>query len=323
MADTVISIDQIKNDFGEYYQNQGQGEKNIHMLPFESMDTQNALTTVETEDTILDESNVEVTEIVQQYQDAFTPKGGVTFEPVRIPLFKMKIDQEFNPHQLQSSWLGFLTSNNTDVTTWPFIRWFIEKYIMMKSKEDIEMAAIYKGVYAAPTIGTAGNAAGVMDGIEKQINNFITAGDLAPIIVGSVVVSDVAFVNKVEAFVQSIPEKYRYLTMELNMSRSLRDKYRRGVREKYKSNYAPNDVSNNQVTDFENISVVGRPSMMNKNRIWCTPKYNGLFGVKGFGNLNNFEIEKEKRKIAIYTEWHAGVGFIQPKLIFTSDAEIV
>ncbi|MBC7509371.1 MAG: hypothetical protein H7320_11595 [Ferruginibacter sp.] len=323
MADTAITVDQIIADFGAYYKDSGQSASNLHMLPFESMDTQDALTTVQTEETILDEANVDVTEIVQQYQDAFTPKGGVGFDPVRIPLFKMKIDQEFNPHKLQPTWLSFLTSNNTDVTTWPFIRWFIEMYLVMQAKEDIEMKGIYKGVYVAPTAGVAGDPSKIMNGIEKQINDFITAGDLAPIVVGTTVVSDVAWVDKVEAFVQSIPERYRYMVMELNMNRSLRDKYKRGVRAKYNMNYAQGDVSNARVTDFENITVVGRPSMLGKNRIWCTPKPNGLFGVKGFGNISNFEIEKEKRKVAIYTEWHAGVGFIQPKLIFTSDAEVV
>ncbi|MFC4261934.1 hypothetical protein ACFOWM_03525 [Ferruginibacter yonginensis] len=323
MADTTISVEQIIDDFGAYYQNQGQGAANLHMLPYESMDTQNAFTTVPTEDTILDEANVEVQEIVQQYQDDFTPSGGVEFEPVRIPLFKMKIDAEFNPHKLQRSWLGFLANNNTDVTTWPFIRWFIEMYLMKQSKEDLEMKAFYKGVYAAPTSGTAGDPSKVMDGVEKLLNDYIAAGALAPIVLGNInTLTDVQFVEKVELFVRSIPERYRYMVMDLNMNRSLREKYRRGVRAKYNMNYKQGDVSYDKVVDYDNITIAGRPSMASKTRIWCTPKPNALFGVKGFGNIDNFEIEKEKRKIAIYTEWHAGLGFIQPKMIFTSDGEV-
>ena len=75
--------------------------------------------------------------------------------------------------------------------------------------------------------------------------------------------------------------------------------------------------------DAENITVIGRPSMANKDRIWCTPTFNALFGVKGFENVSAFKIEGAKRKVAAFTEWWCGAGFVQPKLIFASDEEFV
>ena len=318
---TEITVDQIIQDFGDYYLDSGQNQSNLHMLPFESFETKDAFTIVPTDDTILRESNVEVTEILQQYQDDFTPKGEMEIEPVQIPLYKMKIDQEFNPHKLQKTWLGFLTSNNTDVTTWPLVRWLIEVYLMKQNMDDMEMKAVYNGVYQAPQPGVPGEASKVMNGVNKLFTDLIAAGKLEEIVVGGIAADDDDFVTQVETFVQSIPEKYRYLPMELNMNRTLRDKFKRGMRAKYRTNYDPADIKNYRVADAENITVVGRPSMAGHTRIWCTPKYNALFGVKGFENANGFQIEKSKRKVAIFTEWWSGAGFIQPKLIFASDGD--
>lgn len=316
-AKTEITVDQIVQDYGDFYIDQKQNMDNLHMLPFESNETRDAFTIIHSDDTVMRESNVEVTEILQQYQDEFTPKGEVIFTPAPIPLFKMKIDAEFNPHKLQATWLSFLTSTKTDVTTWPFIRWFIEQYLMKQYQDDLETKAIYNGVYQAPIEGQPGQASKVMNGIEHVLDAF--GNNLYEIAIGAIEAADADFVTQVEEFVQSIPEKYRYMSMELNMSRTLRDKFKRGTRAKYKTNYDPSDIKNYRVADAENITVVGRPSMANKSRIWCSPKYNGLFGVKGFESATAFQVEKNKRKVAIYSEWWAGLGFIQPKLIFTSD----
>lgn len=316
---TEITVDQIVADFGDYYLDAGQNQSNLHLLPYESFETKDAFTIVPTEDTILRESNVEVEELLQQYQDDFTPKGGMELLPVQIPLYKMKIDAEFNPHKLQKTWIGFLTSNNTDTTTWPFIRWFIEVYLMKQNMEDMEMKAIYNGVYEAPEEGVPGSASKVMNGVEKLFTDAIAAGKLTEIALGAIAANDDDFVTQVELFARSIPEKFRYMPMEINMSRSLRDKFKRGMRIKYRTNYDPADIKNYRVADAENLTVVGRPSMMGKDRIWCTPKYNALFGVKGFENANGFKVEGAKRKVAIFTEWWAGLGFVNYDLVYVSD----
>lgn len=322
MPDTVISAEQIKADFGEFYLDAGQNETNLHLLPMEEFGTQSAFTTIPTNDTIVRESSVELSEILQPYQDEFTPKGDTSFKPVSTNLHKMKIDQEFNPHKLQASWLGFLTSNKASVETWPFIRWFIEVYLMKKAKEDLEMRSVYNGVRKEPDAGVAGDAVDSMDGIEVIQDRLIASGDLTPITFGAIASSDKDFATQIETFIQGLPEKYRYLPMELNLNRTLRDKYNRGVREKYKMNYNPADIAPYSVADFDNITVVGRASMQGKNRIWLTPKYNAPFYVKGFENASAFQIEKAKRKVAVFTEWWVGLNFIQPELLFCSDGEV-
>lgn len=314
---TEIDIDQLKADFGDFYLNSGQNLSNLHMLPFESFDTRDAFTIVPTNDTIIRESNVEVEEILQQYQDEFTPKGKVAFKPVEFPLFQMKIDQEFNPTKLQRSWVGFLASNNLDRTQYPFVRWIVEMYLTKQSMEDLEKRAIYNGVYAAPQDGVPGDAAKVMNGVRKIVTQFVADG-LDEIITGAPSATPATFVTQIEDFVKAWPEKYRRMSMPINMSRTLEERFVEGMQAKYNMQYAQIGQLRN-VRNFENVSVVGRPSMEGQDGWWATPKYNAIMGVKGFENVNAFKIESAKRKVAMFSDWWAGIYFIQPEILFVND----
>src|SRR6185437_4525095 len=320
----TLEIDDVVEAWGDYYLNSGQNMDNLHQLPFEASDTQTGGTVIETDQTVLREANVETDEVLQPFQIDFTSKGGVTILPVEIKLQNIKIDVGVTPHTLINAWTGFLTNSGNDPLTYPFIQWLTQSYLIAKAKEDFELKAIYTGVHAAPTDGTAGAATAVIDGIEKIQNDLVAASKVDPFTLGNVAgMSDEAFVTAVEtSFAQAIPEKYRYnYEMELSMSRSLRDKFRRGMRTKYNVNYQQTDMLN-RLMDYENITVVGRASMTGKNRIWTTPKFNLYLPVKGFSNKNVFDVQKQDRKVKFLTDWWQGVGFVQPELVFMSEAEV-
>jgi len=230
----------------------------------------------------------------------------------------MKIDQEFNPTKLQRSWVGFLTDNNVDRSTWPFIRWIIEVYLMKKSMEDMEKNAIYSGVYEPAVEGVAGEASKVMDGVQEVVKDFITAGTLEEIVTGNADADPALFVTQVETFVKSWPEKYRRLAMPINMSLTNEEHFVEGIQKKYNINYA--QVSDlKKVRNYPNITIIGRPSMEGSHGMWATPKYNALMGVKGFENAQSFRIETAKRKVAIFSDWYAGIYFVRPEILFVND----
>ena len=319
-----ISVDEVIEAYGEHYINEGQNMDNLHMLPFETYGTQSAGTVVETDQTVLREANVEVQEILQQYQDDFTSKGGLAVKPVMIPLFNAKIDIAFIPHKLIKSWLGFLTNNDKTPENYPFIAWVVEQYLLKQNDEDLEMKAIYKGKFAEPVAGVAGSADKVMDGIETLLNTLINGGDMAAFEMGDLdSLSPTAFVTAIEDnFVKQIPEKYRFNTeLELSLNRTYLSKFRQGMRDKYNVNYQQTEQLT-RLMDFENVSVEGRASMMGKKRIWTTPKYNLLLPVKGFSNKNGFDVQKQDRKVKFLTDFWLGAGFVQPKLIWSSTAEV-
>lgn len=321
MADTTLTATQIIADFGSYYMDNGQGEQDILMRPFEQFGTREAFSLIPTNDTILRLSEVEVGEILQPYQDDFTPKGSNVFLPIEIPLTQVKIDNAFNPTFLQNTWYGFLTSNKTDRTTWPFIRWFIEKYLLGQADEDIELKAIFKGVKSAPVAGTAGAAIDAMDGVRKQINAGITANKITPIPTGALAADPVDFCEQIEEFVAAIPEKYWDKSMTLNMSRTLARRYRKGRKKLYNENYA--QESDMTQVDETAINVKGRASMAGSEKIFMTLPGNYVLGVKGFENKGAFEVEKVDRKVKIYTDWWMGVGYLLGDLVFTNDLDLV
>lgn len=320
-----ITIDDVISAWGDYYINHGQNMENLHMLPFEPFGTVNAGTLIATEQTVLREANVEVQEVLQQYQDDFTSKGGVEFLPVNIPLYNVKVDVGVIPHKLVASWLGFLTNSGNTPETYPFIAWLVQDYLLKQVDEDLEMKAIYKGVYAAPVSGTAGDASKAMNGIDFQLEALETlgagAGGFDPFTLGNIgAMTAKDFVTAIEDnFVKEIPERYRYNTsLEVNMSRTFRDKFKQGMRDKYNVNYLQTDQML-RVMDFENITVAGRASMMNKQRIWATPKQNLLIGVKGFSNKNVFDVQKLDRKVKFLTDWWIGCGFVRGELVWSNE----
>lgn len=320
MADTTIDIADILSSYGSYYLDHGQNESNLRMRPFEQFGTQDAFTLIPTEDTVLRMSSVEVEEILQPYQDAFTSKGGVDFAPISIPLYQVKIDNEFNPNKLASSWLGFLTTNKVDRSEWPFIRWFIEAYLLNKANSDVELKGIYNGVRSEPTPGTAGAAIDAMTGVKKQINDAITATTITPIATGALATDPSDFCTQIEEFVASIPEIYWDRGFDLNMSRTLARRYRKGREKKYNMNYSmKEDLS---LVDETEIRVRGRASMIGSSKIWGTFRENYIMGVKGFSNKDMFQLEHVKRKVAVYTDWWLGVGFLLPDQVFTNDQDL-
>lgn len=319
MADTTITATDVINSFGSYYIDGGQGVKDLLKRPFFPFGTREAFTNIPTNDTKLRFSDVQVGKILQQYQKAFTPKGSVTFKPVEVDLKPVKIDQQFNPSDLVYSWLGFLTSNNTDRTTWPFVRWFIEYYLLNQVFEDLEMDTVYKGAYVAPTPGTAGEPGEVINGVKKIINDGIAG--MTQIATGALAIDPVDFVTQVEEFVKQVDKRFWRVNMTLNFNPDLEVRFVEGMQKKYNMNYA--QVSDTMsVRNFSNIRVKGRMSMDGSDKWWMTPIENAVFAVKGFSNATGFELEKVDRNVKIWTDFHIGLGFLQKDLVFTNDLDM-
>lgn len=317
---TTITASQVVSDFGAFYIDAGQNESNIHTTLRENFDTQDAFTVVESEDTVLRETNAEFGEIVQAFQTAWTPKGSVDITPISIPLFNLKVDAEFYPDALKNQWLSFMTSNNLDRTTWPFVRWFIEKYVIGQIMADMEKTG-YPAVYAAPTVGTASSAASSYNGIKKLINDAITASLITPIVTGAPNTTQTTWCTQVETFLKGIPELYWNNAFQLNTSRALALRYREGRTLKYNTNYA--QISDRDVVqNFESVKVKGYGSMSNVNKIWGTLKNNAIMAFKGGSNKSIMEVEKIDRKVKVYTDFWIGLGFINPKLVWTNDQDL-
>ena len=319
---TTITSSQVVTDFGAFYIDAGQNENNIHSRLMEDFSSLDSFLLIDNgEDTVLRAANTVYAEVLQGFQKQFTPKGALTFLPKEIALRNVKVDELFYPDDLKNQWLAFLTSNNLDRETWPFVRFFIERYVLKQIKADLELKAVYNGKYVAPTAGTANNAVDTVDGVKTIINNAIDGGTMAPITTGTPSTDPVTWATQVETFCAGVPELYWNQSMDLNMSRTLALRYRQGRKLKYNMYYGQAaDLS--QVANFETIKVEGLASMIGANKIWMTPAINAVAGFKGGSNQNIVEVEKVDRQVKCYTDFWLGFGFIDDGIVWTNDQDL-
>ena len=316
-----MDISAILSEFGAYYIKQGQNLTRLVKQLNEQSVTEQAFTTVVTDETLWRGSESRMTRVLQPFQKAWTPIGAVSFVPVAIQAFKQKIDFQDYPDDLEASWLGFLADSSLDRKEWPFVRWFIEVELIPQSKQDYELNEIYAGVFAAPTAGTAGGAGTSMNGIKKVINTQITAGRIVPVITGVVPTDPVDFVEYVEEFGDNINTKYWSVPMQLCMGQTLKRRFLRGYKAKYGQN---TDYTANKdgAVDLTNLTIFGAPSHNATEKIWCTPKNNAVRLVKKTQNMNAVRIENVDRLVKMYSDWYSGIGFIIPELVFTNDKDL-
>ncbi|GAB3233125.1 hypothetical protein GCM10027346_20860 [Hymenobacter seoulensis] len=316
---SLVTTDIIAQ-FGAYYINQGQNMQRLVQLLFRPSVTDSLLTPILTDDTVYRAAKTLMTRVLQPFQKAYTPLASVTFVPVGIEQFKMKIDTAEYPDELEATWAGFLTGEGIKRTEWPFIRWYIEQYLIPQSQQDYELLEVYNGKFVAPTAGTPGAAGTSMNGIKTTINTHITAGRITPIVTGALATDPEALVDQLEQFADRIGQAYWGIPMQLGMSEQTQRRFLRGQERKYGKNTQGAGVGE-QINNTK-ITVVGLPSMAGSNKIWCTPKPNAVVLGKRTGNQGKFQVENVDRQVKVYSDWSKGVGFIIPEIVFTNDQEL-
>ncbi|MBE7179276.1 MAG: hypothetical protein INR69_22935, partial [Mucilaginibacter polytrichastri] len=249
------------------------------------------------------------------------PIGDTLFELEKIPLHHVKVDVAEMPDDLMPSWLGFLVDNNLKRSDWPFVKWWIEKLIVPKIQEDIEINEAFKGVRGTITSGTATAAGASIDGVRKTIRMGNTAGKTKLITMGAAPVDPVDFVNYIEDFVAQIPELYRNLLDGLNMSKTLRDRFKTGMRTKYNVNYA--QIGELLTVIDTDIKVNGSIAQAGSEMIWTTIKGNTARPVKFGENQGKFDIQLFERQVKLLSDWYVGYGFWYMPWVFHNDRDLI
>lgn len=312
-----MTVSDIITEYGAYYQDRGQNVQSLYQVARQPFVSEAAFTPIVTDDTIWTAGKTTFERIVQPFQKAFTPTGTVTFKPVSIQMYKQKADTQEYPDDLEASWLGFLSGPSVKRAEWPFVRWYLETQFFPQLQQDIELNEAWKGVYAAPTAGTAGPASTAMNGLKKIIADHITGGRITPITMGTVPTDPAEFVQYVEDLADQIDKKYWNGVMDLNMSEELERRYLRGKLALYGKNTTMNGADKS--VNFTNLTVAGRPMQAGSGRIWCTPKPNAIILKKKTQNQKLVDIQSVDRLVKFLTDWYLGVGFILPELVWCND----
>lgn len=319
-----MTLASIISDYGAFYiQNEANMDR-LYKLAYRKSGTgllfNNVMTTETTQ--VRSAKSSMTRSGAQGWQKAWTPVGTIAFEPWKHDLYRMKINNEQVPDELYDSWLQFLTNiNDVDRLNWPFVRWWLEEHVIPLWEQEKEESVIYKGVYVAPTAGTAGTLAGMMDGIGKKIADQISAGRTTAFVMGAVPATDDELLyDYVYDMVKQIDTKYRSNKMEVVMATELADRFKEGKRLKFNLQYQQVDQLET-LYHLPNVKIVGVDSMTTKKRMFITPPENRVRYVNpGARSSNVFEIDKiDFVTLRAFTDWHETVGFQIPELVFCND----
>jgi len=310
-----ITTSQIIEEYGAFYIDAGQNKKRILQMLSQPREITAFATPIKTDDTIFRLANAAFRSLVQPFQKAFTQKGGVDIIPNEIRQYRFKIDDEFMPDELVSTWLGFLTQKSVSRTDWPFVKWLIENYYASQIDKDMELNEYYKGVYAAPQAGVAGLLGTGMNGLQLQLQAGVDAETINSIPLGALDVSTIF--DQVESFTDDIAEVYQGIKMNVFMSHHWYKKYLQDKR----AQLFYQKTSDQQIDagiDFTPLSVKPLASMVGTDDIFCTPVENFLYVTPATLTKNLFKLEESKRAVAVMADWSEGLGFGVNQAVWTN-----
>lgn len=320
MAETQITIADIVSDYGAYYIPGNANTNNLIRLQKQPTVTTGFATPIITDATIYRAPQAYMDEIIQPWQSQYTAKGGITFKPNDLPTYKIKIDTGFAPDILEESYLGFFTQlSEADRAKWPFVKWFIEVYILEQQKEDLENQAYGKGVYVAPTPGTAGAAKDSMNGLVKLIDDGIAGTNTAHSLINAVALSNpitraTAF-DGIEEFVENIDELLLSKKMILGCDPKVARWYFKDRRDTLGANANYNDKNAKRIDDYENVEWAPMPSLAGTGIVFATPKKNFVH-IRPKKLMNPIKVESAKRMVDVMADWREGLGFLFNELVY-------
>jgi hypothetical protein len=318
----TITIDDIIQEYGDYYLNSGQNLSRLHSALRQPSATLTMFgTRIFTRDTVYQMANPVFQSIIQPFRKAFEPIGGVEFFPNEIRLRQIKVDSTIDPHDIEDSWLGFLAGDSSrNLQDWPIVKWYLEEYIAKQVQEDKELSAIYKGEYN-PTGTTPTDC---MDGLKK----LLTDGANHPkypinVITGIDDFTPENIFDVLEEYDRKLPEIYTNVPIIHFVAQKWVRMFKTDKRTKgFYFIESPDKI--NEAIDFTNHIVVGLPSMNGTNDIFSTVKQNMIHVVKRRTDTDagSVDLQKVNRSINFLCDWWEGIGFACNKLVWTTEQTV-
>lgn len=307
---SVITTDLV-TQFGSYYLNEGQNMDRLKSALRQPAVTPSYAVPIIHDSDVYRTSNTSLGSIVQQFQKAFTPKGDITFKPNEIRLRNLKVDLSLYPDDVKGKWIGFLQNLSVqERADWPIVRYMLEKEVVPQIPHDLEMSTYWKGVYTAPTAGTAGNAEDAMDGIRRLLNNGIADGTMNQITLTDAPTTSNIF-DRIEEFAEKAAMTNTALSgvkQRIYISPSWLRAYYRDKRNTHGADVNFSLTGINVIDFMPNVELVGLPSMEGADYIWSTPVDNFVH-LRKLGGMTTPKVEESKREVFLMLDWWEALGF--------------
>lgn len=322
---TTIDASDLRAAYGTEYR-AGKSLRDLRSLLYQSAEMDQLFTVDYIRETVWERGYSSMGPILQRFQLAFTPSGGLNLQPSPIPLYDVKADIKTSSHEIKRDW-GIGSSHRNDSVPQmgqEFFRWLVNEHLSPRWVQDVENAA-WDGVLQPVVSNVAGTASGSMNGLKYIINDHITNGRITPIAMGappafSSTNAAVEYVNYLEAMVEELPVQLLKENMELVISYSRMRLFREGMRLKYHL-YYDSKVDAESLHNHPKIKVVGAAAMGNSDKVWMTFKKNRIKAVNLKDNPE-WMFEGEDRSLKIWKDTMIGYGFWVPEYVFTNDVEL-
>lgn len=313
-----MNVSEIVTAFGAYYEQSKANKNRIMGMLSQGLATPQYCTAVKTDDTVFKLGRLVMGDIVQSFQKAWTPKNPIAFTPNELRLYKLKIDEDIDPDDIEATWLGFLASDAVSRADWPLIKFLIEhpeQGIIAAINRDMEMKEYGHGEYVEPTPETAGITGNSLDGLITQLQAGVNKETINSLSIGAL--DKDTFMDQIEEFTDKIDEVYQNVAMNIFLPPKWAVAYYRAKREEGHY-FIGSDKQIDDRIDFRPQRIVPLPSLSGSDAIFATPKANLLHLTKKSANKTKIKLEESKRTVSMLADWWEGIGFGMDAAVWTN-----
>ncbi|GAB3754020.1 hypothetical protein [Spirosoma pomorum] len=223
------------------------------------------------------------------------------------------------------SYLGWVMAPNTtenDIRDNPFELFYIRQ-IIKQHFQFIRLKTVWKGIYNPTPVG----AQNIADGLLKKFTTARASTNAAEKIKAShifdaeALTDDNAYeqVNGLAGLVASEREDMLAVPLNLYLSQTSYDKYRRNRRALFPEHVGPADKPTT-LDDYSQISFKIDPGLSGKETMAITPKENLKFIANEAPGVYHINIVKQVKSWQISIRVSVGMDFASPDLLFINDA---
>ena len=268
-------------------------------------------------------TETQLTEIIQAYQKAWTPKGNVKFIPNVLKVRRVKVDMELDPVDLERTWEGERIDGSLPEGQ-ELLEGYIFGEITKRTRKDIRKVLI-NGQYVAPTPGVAGAAINSFDGLLTQYLALLALGYIDNVVhTGPLTKSNIR--EQVEETYDSVDDDFKEEDLVMLMGADKLRWYKRDYRSEFGANQdynAPGKELVPAMIDGTNTQMIGIPAMNGKDQLIITTPDNIKRLIDGTGEDSDFNLrfQVDKRVILALGDFKMGTGFLIGKgLVWGNDA---
>lgn len=284
---------------------------------------------VPTDNTVIDQVNVQEEARFQAFQTAFLPLGGMKFTPNSIPLRHIMLESELMPDVIAGTAIDFLAQQNLQRGSAPIVGIWLQA-MLRSAINRFHKYENYKGVKGAITEGVSTLEGQSINGVREvlRIARTDVAAEFHPHVltpVGYATVPDdaIEYVNYIEAWWDLVPQEIKELALPIAISKERLKLFKTGLAAKYQSGswnklgYIIDIESFTEKLYMRSGTLIGLPNMDGSNKVWLTVKRNAVRGLKNSNNLEQWAVGiKDLKKVQASKDYWVGYGFLNYDWVF-------